>query len=85
MKVTAHAVRGWMTMAEYIVNINEKEVGEFDFIAITTLKEIGIPVVRCRECKFLRFTGTVWKCNNRLVMMLCEPNDYCSRAERKEE
>ena len=42
------------------------------------------PVIRCRDCKFLRLTGTVWKCQNRLVMMLCEPNDYCSRAERKE-
>lgn len=45
----------------------------------------AVPVVRCKDCKFLRFTGTVWKCQNRLVMMLCEPNDYCSRAERKEE
>ena len=40
-------------------------------------------LIRCRDCKFLRLTGTVWKCQNRLVMMLCEPNDYCSRAERK--
>ena len=45
----------------------------------------AVPVIRCKDCKFLRFTGTVWKCQNRLVMMLCEPNDYCSRAERKEE
>ena len=44
----------------------------------------AVPVVRCRDCKFLRFTGTVWKCQNRLVMMLCEPNDYCSRGERKD-
>lgn len=42
-------------------------------------------VIRCKDCKFLRFTGTVWKCQNRLVMMLCEPNDFCSRAERKDE
>ena len=42
----------------------------------------AVPVIRCRDCKFLRFTGTVWKCQNRLVMMLCEPNDYCSRGER---
>ena len=42
----------------------------------------AVPVVRCRDCKFLRLTGTVWKCQNRLVMMLCEPNDYCSRGER---
>ena len=45
----------------------------------------AVPVIRCRDCKFLRFTGTVWKCQNRLVMMLCEPDDFCSRAERKEE
>jgi hypothetical protein len=42
-------------------------------------------VIRCRDCKFLRFTGTIWRCQNRLVMMLCEPNDFCSRAERNEE
>ena len=42
-------------------------------------------IIRCKDCKFLRLTGNVWKCQNRLVMMLCEPNDYCSRAERKEE
>lgn len=42
-------------------------------------------LIRCKDCKFLRLTGTVWKCQNRLVMMLCEPNDYCSRAERKED
>lgn len=40
-------------------------------------------IIRCKDCKFLRLTGNVWKCQNRLVMMLCEPNDYCSRAERK--
>jgi len=44
-----------------------------------------IPIIRCKDCKFLRLTGSVWKCQNRLVMMLCEPNDYCSRAERKEQ
>ena len=42
-------------------------------------------IIRCKDCKFIRLTGNVWKCQNRLVMMLCEPNDYCSRAERKEE
>lgn len=41
-------------------------------------------LIRCKDCKYLRFTGTVWKCQNRIVMMLCEPNDYCSRAEREE-
>ena len=43
----------------------------------------AVPIIRCKDCKFLRLTGNVWRCQNRLVMMLCEPNDYCSRAERK--
>ena len=42
-----------------------------------------VEIIRCKDCKFLRLTGNVWKCQNRLVMMLCEPNDYCSRAERR--
>ena len=42
------------------------------------------PVIRCRDCKYLRLTGTVWRCQNELVMMLCEPDDYCSRAVRNE-
>jgi len=44
----------------------------------------AVPVVRCRECKYLRLTGTVWRCTNRIVMMICEPNDYCSRGEKSE-
>lgn len=40
------------------------------------------PVIRCRDCKYLRLTGMVWRCQNELVMMLCEPDDYCSRAVR---
>lgn len=42
-------------------------------------------VIRCRDCKYLRLTGKVWRCQNRLVMMLCEPDDYCSRAVRNAE
>jgi len=44
----------------------------------------AVPVVRCRECKYLRLTGTVWRCTNRIVMMICEPDDYCSRGEKSE-
>lgn len=52
---------------------------------VVAQKALEQELIRCKDCKFLRLTGTVWKCQNRLVMMLCEPNDYCSRAERKEE
>lgn len=45
----------------------------------------AVPVIRCKDCKYLRLTGTIWRCQNRSVMMLCEMDDFCSRAERKEE
>lgn len=42
-------------------------------------------IIRCKDCKYLRLTGTIWRCQNRSVMMLCEMDDFCSRAERREE
>jgi len=74
-------------MAEYIVSINEKEVGEFDFIAITTLKEIGIPVVRCRDCKFRYTDGESVTANYCLLNHNRAHADdwFCADAEREEE
>ena len=65
----------WDESGEHTANVIE-EILE----ALPTVD--AVHVIRCKDCKFLRFTGTVWKCQNRLVMMLCEPNDFCSRAER---
>lgn len=42
-------------------------------------------IIRCKDCKYLRLTGMIWRCQNRSVMMLCEMDDFCSRGERKEE
>lgn len=44
----------------------------------------AVPVVRCRECKYLRLTGLVWRCANEIVGMICEPDDYCSRGDKSE-
>ena len=71
-------------MKEYIYQIEDDE-SDVSEVFIGWIRKQGHELIRCKDCKFLRFTGTVWKCQNRLVMMLCEPNDYCSRAERKEE
>ena len=70
-------------MAEYIVNINEEEVGEFDFIAITTLKEIGIPLIRCKDCKLHGTNGDRLNC----AIFCCTMPDggFCSCGERREE
>ena len=72
------SVNGIMTWSASVTTL-EGLLKEYD-TADTDIE----PVIRCRDCKYLRFTGTVWKCQNSIVMMLCEPNDYCSRAERKE-
>lgn len=68
----------------HLNNPNDKCYSENDIREMIDMMPTQAPVIRCKDCKFLRFTGTVWKCQNRLVMMLCEPNDYCSRGERKE-
>ena len=73
------------TMAEYIVNINEEEVGEFDFIAITTLKEIGIPLIRCKDCRYSYDGFKKYVCVRNIIDVSVEPYDYCSMAVRKEE
>ena len=72
-----------MTQTEWIISLDD-DLKDYDELFVGNVRD-GDRLTRCRDCKFLRFTGTVWKCQNRLVMMLCEPNDYCSRGERKEE
>ena len=69
-------------MAEYIVNINEDVLGEFDFIAVESLTK-GTPLIRCRECKWYEIDKPHY-CGfgghgHRLE------SDFCSDAERKEE
>ena len=71
-----------MAQTEWIISLDD-DFKDHDELFVGNVRD-GDMLTRCRDCKFLRLTGTVWKCQNRLVMMLCEPNDYCSRAERKE-
>jgi len=70
-----------MTQTEWIISLDD-DLKDHDELFVGNVRD-GDRLTRCRDCTFLRFTGTVWKCQNRLVMMLCEPNDYCSRAERR--
>ena len=70
-----------MTQTEWIISLDD-DLKDHDEMFVGNVRD-GDRLTRCRDCKFLRLTGTVWKCQNRLVMMLCEPNDYCSRAESK--
>ena len=71
----------WTNLQDGFGRINTCIVFESDINAMPTID--AVPVVRCRECKYLRLTGKVWRCVNEIVGMICEPNDYCSRGERK--
>ena len=39
-----------------------------------------VKVVRCKDCKY--FSEEIQHCN---ILGFCEPNEYCSRGERREE
>lgn len=41
-------------------------------------------VVHCKDCKHLMFSDCYGECS-RAHMGIVEPNDYCSRGERKDE
>ena len=72
-------------MAEYIVNINEEEVGEFDFIAVESLTK-GTPLIRCCDCiHFEYFEDQFVQMTRCDVHDRCpDYTDYCSWAERKD-
>ena len=43
----------------------------------------AVPVVRCRECKYLMFSDCYGECGKG-YMGIVSPDDFCSRGERKE-
>ena len=81
--IDADELKKWSEEIEYTFD-GGIDINEFDRKLELMPTVDAVPVVRCRECKYLRFTGTVWRCTNRIVMMICEPNDYCSRGEKNE-
>ena len=52
----------------------------------------AVPVIRCKDCKYYREDGDCWhewdndgRIYYQSVINEPNPDDYCSRAERKEE
>ena len=46
----------------------------------------AVPVVRCCDCMYYRpYSDGKMDCDNLLGMADVDPDDYCSRAERREE
>ncbi len=65
-----------------------------DFIVMDAPTVDAVPVIRCKDCKFFQIN----KIDDTYIDMMCtenydsygaymstRPDDYCSRAERKEE
>jgi hypothetical protein len=44
----------------------------------------AVPVIRCKDCKWWKFNGREYYCDEKDAMVEPCENDYCSRAERKE-
>lgn len=50
--------------------------------AVKTIERSCPPVVRCKDCRFLRFSDCYGECSvGRLGIV--RPDDFCSRGERK--
>lgn len=71
-------------MSEFIVRAEETDL----FFLFNDFKEL----IRCKDCKYYREDGDCWhKWDNdgrmyyQSVINEPNPDDYCSRAERKEE
>lgn len=52
--------------------------------AVKTIERSYPPVVRCKDCRFLRFSDCYGECSvGRLGIV--RPDDFCSRGERRDE
>jgi hypothetical protein len=78
-----------MNHKEYIIPIGE-EAQDYDEMFIGVIRRQP-ELVRCKDCKYYR-DGDCWhECDNdgqiyyQSVINEPNPDDYCSRAERKEE
>ena len=43
----------------------------------------AVPVVRCKDCKYLEITGCYGECG-KAILGIVSPDDFCSRGERRE-
>ena len=59
----------------------------YSLVALVTA--MNESVIRCKDCKYYKcdiiFNFQDWNCDNDNGLANCNPTDYCSYAERKEE
>lgn len=42
----------------------------------------AVPVVRCKDCKYLEITGCYGECG-KAILGIVNPDDFCSRGKRR--
>ena len=42
----------------------------------------AVPVVRCKDCKYLEITGCYGECG-KAILGIVSPDDFCSRGKRR--
>lgn len=48
-------------------------------------KADAVEVVRCKDCKYYNMNTGLYVCNHLFTVFPMKPDDFCSRAERKDE
>lgn len=66
-------VKGWNFMAMTLIEKQIETESSFD----------AVPVIRCKDCKFYEEEDPYNACG-RLCVYFARPNDFCSKAERRE-
>lgn len=62
-------------------NDDFKKPNPVETLADHIIKNGVVPVVRCKDCKYLIFSDCYGECSKGYIGIV-SPNDYCSRGER---
>ena len=75
--------RSWMM--EQLDGLGDTRLIKRNFIALVTNAQTvdAVPVVRCRECKYLMFSDCYGECSKGYLGIV-RPDDFCSYGERKD-
>ena len=73
-----------MTQTEWIISLDD-DLKDFDELFVGNVRD-GERLIRCKDCEHFLTDGKTHICYHFAESVIFpEPNDYCSRAERKEE
>lgn len=71
-------------MKEYIVSIADDD-SDFDAMFIGGIRKVYPELIRCKDCKYHHYDHDIPYCSIKDYGYGWKDEDFCSRAERKEE